>query len=98
MLTAKNAATPGQTTGCVHETVGEDEPSSVCRIDLARAEICADCDDTVRRINTRYNARGLVAAITSWDHPAAGHGGVVSEGRLVYNAFRQLATKRSVPA
>ncbi|MBL9176975.1 MAG: hypothetical protein JNM65_02865 [Verrucomicrobiaceae bacterium] len=49
-------------------------------------------DGAVRRISRAYDARGLVASITSHDNPTVGSGSVVNQVFNEYNAFGQLST------
>ncbi|MBI1248152.1 RHS repeat-associated core domain-containing protein [bacterium] len=52
----------------------------------------SDVDDSVRRIATTYEVRGMRETITSHDHPDMGSGNVVNEVQFAYNEFSQLIT------
>ncbi len=52
----------------------------------------AGVDAAVRRIETAYDVRGLVARISSYDQAMVGTGSVVNEVRSAYNDFAQPIT------
>ncbi|MCG8650728.1 MAG: RHS repeat-associated core domain-containing protein, partial [Pirellulales bacterium] len=50
-------------------------------------------DQSIKRIATSYDARGMVNGIASLDHATVGSGTVINEIELVHNHFRQLSTE-----
>ncbi|ADG66878.1 AmoP [Planctopirus limnophila DSM 3776] len=48
-----------------------------------------DVDDTVQRIETAFDERGLVIRITSWDNATVGSGTALNEVQTMYNDFGQ---------
>ena len=50
-------------------------------------------DQSVKRIATSFDVRGLVNSVSSHDHATVGSGNVVNEVELQYNDFRQLTTQ-----
>lgn len=50
-------------------------------------------DATILRISARFNARGLIETLTSYDDASVGLGNVVNEIKNAYNDFGQLITQ-----
>ena len=46
-------------------------------------------DDSVLRLTSAYDVRGLFATMTSWNNPTVGSGSAVNEVQWTYNSFRQ---------
>jgi RHS repeat-associated protein len=53
----------------------------------------ADVDDSVLRIETTFEVRGMKEHITSYDDATVGIGAVVNDCQAVYNDFGQLVTE-----
>jgi RHS repeat-associated protein len=49
-------------------------------------------DDVVKRISREYEARGMLARVTSYNDATVGSGDVVNDVQLEYNDFAQLET------
>ena len=48
-----------------------------------------DIDDTVLRISSVFNNRGLIETISSWNNATIGAGNIINQVKRVYDAFNQ---------
>jgi len=63
-------------------------------IDDAVTTVGSDTDDTVLRIATTYEIRGMVQSVTSYDNATPGFGSVLNQCYLTYNDFGQLVEEQ----